>query len=120
MRIEIDLPFPPSTNRLWRISGRRLVNSVQYELWKSAANAEFYVQFAKKRPQRLGKFTVSIILDQSKRGRSDGDNRLKALLDFLQRAGLVANDSGCDRGEWSWGTAPAGCRIVLEGEPHEA
>lgn len=117
MQIELDLPFPTSTNRIWRLGVRRLFTSQTYLDWKAEAAGMFWQQYAKKRPQRLGSFKVSIVLDQNKRNRSDGDNRIKAVLDFCQSAGLVSNDRNCDGGSWVWGHAPTGCRVVLTGEP---
>ena len=117
LRIELDLPFPTSTNRLWRIAGRRLINSREYESWKRSADVAYYQQFSKKRPQRLGSFDITVILDSKRRGQSDGDNRLKSLMDWLQRAGVIANDCGADEIHVIWGEAPEGCRVVLEGEP---
>ena len=118
MRVELNLPFPPSTNRLWRIAGRRLINSREYESWKKDADTAFYLQFArKKRPERLGSFDITVTLDHKRRGRSDGDNRLKGLMDWLQRAGIIANDCGADDIRITWGEAPEGCHVVLDGEP---
>ncbi len=116
--IVVDLPMPPSTNRLWRIVGKRLVTSAVYEGWRREAHGMFYQQHARNRPKPMQRFTISIVLDQRKRGISDSDNRLKAVLDFCQAAGLVTNDRGCDGGTWAWGEAPSGCRIILRGEVH--
>lgn len=132
-RYEIDLPFPVSTNRLWKsshVSGRtRVYTSVEYARWIKAADALYLTQKRNIAAQMLGKFEVSIILDASKRkpskilhgrkiGGGDGDNRIKCLLDWCERARLIHNDRDCDRGEWSWGDAPAGCRVILTGEAH--
>lgn len=122
MRYEIDLPFPPSVNRIWRVGVRKLYSSPAYEAWKIESDVAFWQQFggSKKRPQSLGNFTISIVLDENRRGISDSDNRIKPVLDFCQRAGFVINDRGCDGGSWAWGTAPAGCRVTLTGEPHDS
>ena len=117
MQIVIDLPFPTSTNRIWRPGVRRLFASPEYAGWKREAHGMYWQQYAKKRPQRLENFHISIVLDARKRPRCDGDNRIKAVLDFCQSAGLVANDRDCDGGSWAWGEAPSGCRVVLTGEP---
>jgi Holliday junction resolvase RusA-like endonuclease len=116
--ITIDLPFPPSTNKLWRYAkvgaSFRVHNSPAYEAWIKNCDAYFYTQFSKQ-PQALENFTVRIVLDSRLRGRSDGDNRIKAVLDYCQRCGLIANDRGCDAGSWEWGEAEIGCRVTLEG-----
>jgi len=120
MEIVIDLPFPTSVNRLWRVGVRSLSNSPEYKAWKREAAGMFWLQYAKTRPQKLGSFKISIVLDENRRSRSDGDNRIKAVLDFCQAAGLVGNDRNCDGGSWSWGHAPTGCRVVLTGEPEKS
>jgi Holliday junction resolvase RusA-like endonuclease len=122
MQIELLLPFPPSTNRLWELGVRKMFNSKAYRAWKAEAAGMYWQQYGggKKRPERLDSFKISIVLDQNRRARSDGDNRIKCVLDFCQSAGLVLNDAGCDGGSWSWGIAPTGCRVVLTGEPAAA
>lgn len=115
MRYELQLPFPPSTNAIWRAGFKRVYRSDTYVNWISQADAAYYHQYSRKRPQKLGNFTILIVLDATRRGRSDGDNRIKALLDFVQRVGFVADDRGCDGGSWRWGEAD-GCHITIEGE----
>src|SRR5580765_7604102 len=113
MQIVLDLPFPPSTNELWRVGVRTMYESMKYKTWKADAAVMFYQRFAaKKRPQPFDKFYVYIIIDSCRRSaRMDSDNRIKAPLDFCQSAGLIKNDSRCEGGIWQWGHAPSGCVV---------
>jgi len=47
-------------------------------------------------PKIYGPFEVQILLADT--GRGDGDNRIKALLDWLQSRDIVRNDCDCRRG----------------------
>ncbi len=122
MKYSVNLPFPPSTNRLWRTSYNRVHISTEYARWKRTADGMFYEQFSNKRPQRIEfLFTIHIVLGRQFRGGSngragytDGDNRTKAVLDWCQRAGLVKDDKFCEAWPGEWGEAPTGCRITLE------
>lgn len=125
IKYSLDLPFPVSTNRMYRSNRSRVHTSAEYAAWKRTADGVFYTQIRNVRPQLLGRFRISIVLGQQYRGgkggrggaaRSDGDNRIKCVLDWCQRSGLIKNDNLCDGGTWDWGEAPSGCRITLEGE----
>ena len=62
-----------------------------------------------------GPFGCSIWLNREI-GRGDGDNRIKALLDWTQSRQLIRNDSDCQYGSWTWvdhEDAPEGCRLTL-------
>ena len=123
LSITLDLPFPPSTNRIWRRSGGKIIKSKIYLDWLNAA--DMYVLSTRQFPKRKihGPFRAAIRLNRDLRGRSDGDNRIKALLDWCQSRDLVRNDSDCLSGFWVWVDpldAPEGCRITLWSEPDVA
>jgi Holliday junction resolvase RusA-like endonuclease len=114
--IVIDMPMPPSTNRIWRYTGRRMHKSKEYTDWLNAA--DMYVLSTRQYPKRKihGPFLAVIRLNRSLRGRSDGDNRIKAVLDWAQSRDLVRDDSDCLGGMWRWCSpsgAPQGCRLTL-------
>jgi Holliday junction resolvase RusA-like endonuclease len=112
----LDLPFPISTNALWRSDRGRVHTSNEYHRWIGQADGALMEQKPPGRPVMLGKFWFAIVLQANIRARRDGDNHLKCCLDWCQRVGLVHNDRDCDGGSWRWGDAPAGCRITLTGE----
>jgi Holliday junction resolvase RusA-like endonuclease len=111
--IVLDLPTPPSVNRLWRSGRGRVYRSARYIAWIRAADAELMArrQMPKKRIE--GPFEAHVTLSR-KHARGDLDNRAsKGLLDFLQSREIIRNDSDCQRVTAEWGEAEAGCRVVL-------
>lgn len=112
----IDLPFPPSVNRLWRSSNKdgrsQVYLSPSYVKWKKAADAM-------PRPPGFvcGRFEAEIAVCPTKGNpRGDLDNRIKAVLDWSQRVGIIEDDKHCQRLIVEWVDAvraPAGCRLVL-------
>lgn len=112
----IDLPFPISTNRIWRRGtnpySRKPVTylSPEYKTWRKTADNLVLSQRIK--PVK-GPFSAQIVLDKSKRARRDCDNYTKSTLDFLQRAGIIENDRLAEQVTVSWGDAPTGARITL-------
>ena len=124
LSITLDLPFPPSTNRIWRQAplvaasrprGREY-RSKEYTDWLNAA--DMYVISTRQFPKQKihGPFGCLIDLNR-KRGRGDGDNRIKALLDWCQSREIIRNDSDCRYGHLGSGlipiAAPEGCRLTL-------
>jgi Holliday junction resolvase RusA-like endonuclease len=118
VRYELSLPFPISTNAIWRSGWRGRVRlSDDYKQWKAAADSHFYLQKRSLgRIVKLDHFRIQLIFDDRERRNRDGDNLIKCVLDWLQRIEIVRNDCLCDGGSWEWGTAPAGCRVIIEGE----
>jgi Holliday junction resolvase RusA-like endonuclease len=113
--ITIDLPMPPSANRLWRRGRKGMIKSVEYVKWLRHADGEAIAGHARWKGYKInGKFSVTILLNDNYRG--DGDNRIKALLDWAQSRELVVNDVYCRSGSWSWvnaQSAPLGARMIL-------
>lgn len=114
----VDLPFPPSTNEIWRQVGRRVIISDVYRAWKKQADMVVLANGTwRTRTPMPGAFTAEILLDRAKRrATADVDNRIKVPLDWLQRACLIQNDCLCEdvRARWvATAEAPSGCRIIL-------
>jgi Holliday junction resolvase RusA-like endonuclease len=112
--IIIDLPTPPSVNRIWRANRagpKRVSISKEYESWKRSADA-LSMQLGQFRGLKtiVGKFEAEIIL---KRVQGDLDNRSKGVLDWLQSRGVIADDKYCERLTLAWGDAPAGARVTV-------
>jgi Holliday junction resolvase RusA-like endonuclease len=58
-------------------------------------------------------FQLRVFIGERKK-RSDLDNLQKALLDALQRFGVIMNDSQCIKISSEYGDAPEGCRLLLQ------
>ena len=63
-----------------------------------------------------GKFQLILIACPPDKRWRDIDNLSKAVLDWCERVGMIANDKDCSKKITWWGTeeeAPTGCRIVI-------
>jgi Holliday junction resolvase RusA-like endonuclease len=114
IEIVIDLPAPTSTNRLYGRSRKGVHRSAEYVRWMEEADRT--VTASKQYPRRKiqGAFEIELLLSADHRG--DGDNRIKAALDWLQSRDIIRNDSDCKRGSWAWvepSRAPCGARVIL-------
>jgi hypothetical protein len=117
--IVLHLPFPPSINSANRFGKNKRTGRMQYfpskdkESFFKEADALFLTQ--KRGLQRVaGPFTYHLILNEQMRSAtSDGDNRAKYPLDYLQRAGLIDNDKFAAAGSWSWGPCEHGAMISV-------
>ena len=110
--------MPPSLNSIWRHgrnprTGKPVVYlDKQYKAWKLAADALLMTQ----KPKEVvhGSYELTIILDETRRGRRDADNYAKCVSDFLARVGLIDNDKFCDSISVRWGkTSEHGCDVIL-------
>lgn len=120
--LSLHLPFPPSVNRIWRAStqsaGKQVYIAPSYVKWKNLADALLMTQRGWMMRRVTGAFEVDIALCPPKgHPRGDLDNRIKAILDFLQRATIVSNDKHCQRITAYWAhqsAAPEGCRVTVK------
>ena len=87
----LRLPFPPSTNRLWRIGGGRAHLSPEYRAFLQAAAATL----PRERLDAPG-FVVWIKAFPPDRRRRDVDNLAKAILDALTNCGVWKDDALVD------------------------
>lgn len=112
--IIIDLPMPPSVNRIWRhnkAGPKKVSLSHEYMAWKKSADV-LSMQLGQFRGVKtiVGKFVVTITVQ---RCRGDLDNRIKGVLDYLQSRAVIVDDKYCERITVQWGEAPAGCRVKV-------
>lgn len=116
VEIVLDLPFPPSINRLWRTVGRRVIKSKEYLDWIDQTDA--HVMASKQYPKRkiTGPFSIDVQLDYGY-SKADGDNcSFKAILDWCQSRDVIRNDRDCREwhGRWVAALPIAGsCRVTL-------
>lgn len=85
--IEIIVPLPPSANRIWRKSGKRIHKSAAYTTW--LARTVIWIHAQQFEPFD-GKVRVDLELPVN--NRRDIDNSIKPVLDCLEAAGVFAND----------------------------
>jgi hypothetical protein len=111
--VVLQLPLPPSVNQFKGKLGNR---SPCVKQWIREADAGFIGRF-EKLPQIIGRFECEI---EFQRGRYDLDNRIKPLMDWLQRVQIIQNDKLCERLEVTWGPKNSGCLVRLRSYMEES
>lgn len=118
--ITLRLPFPPSTNTIWRsmrsgpLAGRVLLSKAGRE-YRKAVNAAVAVQNA-RRGAIAGRVRVFIQLHPPTRRKLDLDNRIKAVLDALTHAAVWVDDEQVDVLQITRAEIMAGGLAVVEVE----
>ena len=112
----VDLPMPPSVNRIWRRLQSRVVLAPAYDRWKRQADlCAIADRDWRSKPRMADAFKALILLDRARRA-GDVDNRVKAVLDWAQSRELIKNDKLCEEITARWVAtveAPKGCRLIL-------
>lgn len=115
----IELPYPPSVNRMWRsVQGRNILSAVGRE-YRSQG---LWVLQNIQSQQRLtwphqGRLSVGITVYPPDRRRRDIDNMPKAVLDLLTHGGVIVDDSQIDRLLIERGPVEKGGRVTVEVAP---
>ena len=93
--IVLNLPFPPSVNTYYRRGAHATYMSKQGREYKKAV-AEY---IAESNTPKLGaaRLSLEIVLWPKDKRKYDIDNRIKALLDSLQDAGVFDDDEQIDQ-----------------------
>lgn len=85
----IYIPWPPSTNSLWRAYKGRNILSARYRAWMDDAGKEIMSQ----RPHKFsGPVGLHIELSPPTKRAFDIDNRSKAVCDILVHLGVIEAD----------------------------
>jgi crossover junction endodeoxyribonuclease RusA len=99
--IRLRLPWPPSTNSIWRYFKGRSILSEKYRLFRSLAASEVLLGMKGQTPIK-GPYSMVLKLDRPDRRRYDATNRIKACEDILVAAGVIEDDSLCQRFTVEW------------------
>lgn len=92
--LSLELPMPPSTNRIWRNGSGRNYRSAEYMRFIRAVSLAVVSAGAPTFGDK--RLEVHIRLHPATRARQDIDNRVKACLDALTHAGVMDDDSQVD------------------------
>lgn len=124
MNVRIDLPFPPSQNRIW-VGGRgrnkagpwRIYRSKQYLTWMKVADGEWLAQKPKGAFKTIeGPFKAQLKLSRPDKRRRDSDNYHKVVMDWAQRVGIIKDDCNSLETRVGWVTdeeAPMGAVLII-------
>ena len=112
--LKIILPFPPSVNRLWRISkgGGGMHRSEKYTDWRNHALWALVGQCKGKRIE--GPYTMILEAVRPDKRRRDLGNLEKAVSDILQDAKLIDGDHLCEEMTLRWVDKGPECLIILD------
>jgi len=109
--VQLDLPYPVSTNALWMRSSTtgQTVRSPRYAKWFQAASNELAIQ----RPGCVrGKYSLEVLIER-KSGRRDIDNAIKSLSDMLVSNQVVEDDSLAQRITLEWSDTIKGAWVAI-------
>lgn len=109
--VQIELPYPVSTNALWMRSGTtgQIIKSPRYATWFRAAGNELEMQ----RPGCVkGRYSLEVLV-QEKSGRRDIDNLIKGLSDLLVAHQVIEDDSLARRVTIEWSDTAKGAWVTI-------
>lgn len=111
MVAELHLPYPPSANRLWRRSGRRIHKGAEYANWLVDAG---FTAIKQRQPGIVGKYKISINAVRPDKRRRDLDNIIKAISDLVKSVGIIDDDCDCEQISARWVTTGEGVYVRVE------
>lgn len=112
--ITVELPFPPSVNKLWRNAGRTLLSADARAFYRLAV---FQIHKNLRGHKTItAPVAVKIMLYPPNRARRDLDNYAKATLDALKKAKVFTDDSLVHDLHLAWGEIkkPGKCEVNIE------
>ena len=118
MKVWLDLPFPPSMNTYWRNFRGRTVLSKAGRQFKADVSEYVINNNIPKFGDR--KLKVTMILRPRDKRKVDIDNRIKAVFDSLEDAGVFDDDFQIDHIEMIRGEPIKGglIRVLIEEIPN--
>lgn len=97
--ITFTLPIPPSVNQMFRnVRGKGRVKTGHYEQWRALAATSLRLQSI---PAASGPVVVLFGVERQS-SRADIDNRIKAMLDAIVAAKIIADDDQVTAFAASW------------------
>ena len=115
--ITLDLPIPPSVNRLRRVNW---ANHKDHDEWRLRTDLFLTAHGPHPFPHNVitGAFEIRIQIPESLSG-IDLDNHCKALLDYLVSREVIPNDSKryLRRLVVEWGSPTPACHVTIKGIP---
>ena len=110
--IQIILDLPPSVNKLWGVNkSGRMYKTTKYSLWLRVSVWEAASQ--SKGQKITGPFQLRMEVVRPDKRKRDLDNLLKASLDCLTSAGVIADDSFCEHIEAKWVPFGPACTLTI-------
>jgi crossover junction endodeoxyribonuclease RusA len=88
------LPYPPTINTYYRVFNNRIILSALGRQYKKLVKDEVLIQ--ELQPFKDAKLKITMRLHPRDKRKVDIDNRIKAVLDALQDAGLFTDDFQVD------------------------
>lgn len=116
--IELECPFPPTTNNLFMNVGKRRIPTPAYRKWREIAACLIDHQMVGKQPI-TGPYHMVIDLDRPDKRNRDVSNYAKALEDSLVLCRVIRDDSDARSLmlKWSDRTPGKGAVARIEIEP---
>lgn len=86
----LRLPFPPTANNLYKNVRKGRARTEAYDSWLASAYGSLRGQQFEK---VVGSYRLQIVLSRPDRRARDADNLVKAISDFLKKAGVIQDDA---------------------------
>jgi len=110
--IELRLPLPPSSNRLWRVGRGRTYKSPEYQEWLTTAG---WIARSQRPGKINGAYALTVMASRPDRRRRDLDNfAFKAVSDLLVSLQIIADDSNCQELNAKWVSGGDGMTVHIE------
>jgi crossover junction endodeoxyribonuclease RusA len=112
--ITIDLPYPPSVNRIWRSTQKGVYRSPAYLEWIKQAGLHVISQKPHLVLRAISGPYALIVRLKPRSPMADLDNCVKAISDLLQAHRFVDNDRLCRKILMLWDeTLDVECRVTI-------
>jgi crossover junction endodeoxyribonuclease RusA len=110
MTLMVALPYPPSSNRIWRAVNGRNIKSAVYRQWEAKCR-----QVVATGAQTVhGPYAIAYVAQRPDNRRRDLGNLEKAASDMLQTLGVIEDDCQCQSISLKWAEGkPVGAGAIL-------